>query len=125
MPSSGLTEMPSVRKQAASNTRSSLAPAASTLGSPVGSGNPKSDIFSSTICPEAMKSLLSEFKSCQSHDLDQCPVSRETSDTQRDLTVIDHFFDSVFLVHCSASLSLSCVVPSGHLTYRFAGGFPK
>src|SRR5260370_1976474 len=48
MPSSGLTEMPSVRKQAASNTRSSLAPAASTLGSPVGSGNPRflSVIFS-------------------------------------------------------------------------------
>src|SRR5260370_19332453 len=41
MPSSGLTEMPSVRKQAASNTRSSLAPAGSTLGSPVDSGNPR------------------------------------------------------------------------------------
>src|SRR6266852_2683785 len=62
MPSSGLTEMPSVRKQAASNTRSSLAPAASTLGSPVGSGNPNSDIFSSTVCPEAIKSLLSELQ---------------------------------------------------------------
>src|SRR5260370_5258898 len=48
MPSSGLTEMPSVRKQAASNTRSSLAPAGSTLGSPVGSANPRflSVIFS-------------------------------------------------------------------------------
>src|SRR5712671_4117078 len=48
MPSSGLTEMPSVRKQAASNTRSSLAPAGSTLGSPVGGANPRflSVIFS-------------------------------------------------------------------------------
>src|SRR5258708_7024568 len=62
MPSSGLTKIPSVRKQAPSNTRSSLAPAGSTLGSPVGSGNPNSDIFSSTVCPEAMKSLLSELQ---------------------------------------------------------------
>src|SRR6266481_613550 len=48
MPSSGLTVTPSVRKQASSNTRSSLAPAGSTLGSPVGSGNPRffSVIFS-------------------------------------------------------------------------------
>src|SRR5260370_26939676 len=48
MPSSGLTDMPLVRKQAASNTRSSLAPAGSTLGSPVGSANPRflSVIFS-------------------------------------------------------------------------------
>src|SRR4029077_15261969 len=61
MPSSGLTEMRSVSKQAASNTRSSLAPAGSTLGSPVGSGNPNSDIVSSTVC-EAMKSLLLELQ---------------------------------------------------------------
>src|SRR5271169_846677 len=44
MPSSGLTEMPSVRKQAPSNTRSSLAPAGIMLGSPVGRANPGSDI---------------------------------------------------------------------------------
>src|SRR5712691_696531 len=44
MPSSGLTVMPSVRKQAPSNTRSSLAPAGTTLGSPVGSGNARSDM---------------------------------------------------------------------------------
>src|SRR5229473_5092652 len=62
MPSSGLTEMPSVRKQAPSNTRSSLAPAGSTLGSPVGSGNPNSDIFASGVCTEAMKSLLSKLR---------------------------------------------------------------
>src|SRR5216684_1166125 len=51
-------------------------------------------------------------KSGEAHDLDQCRVSRETLHTQRDLTVIDHFFDSVFLVHHSASLSFPCVVPS-------------
>src|SRR5229473_1564120 len=67
MPSSGLTEMPSVRKQAPSNTRSSLAPAGSTLGSPVGSGNPNSDIFSSTVCPEAMKRLLSKLRCVTSY----------------------------------------------------------
>src|SRR5579863_5487211 len=101
MPSSGLTEMPSVRKQAASNTRSSLAPAGSTLGSPVGSGNPNSDIVFSTVCSETMKSLLSGLQFVTFIDLDQCRVARETLHTQRDLTLIHHFFDSVFLVHYS------------------------
>src|ERR1700674_4387449 len=108
MPSSGLTEMPSVRKQAASNTRSSLAPAGSTLGSPVGSGNPKSDIFPSTVCSEVMKSLLSELQCVTFIDLDQRRVARETLHTQRDLTVVDHFLYAVLLVHRSTSVSLSC-----------------
>src|SRR5260370_7511501 len=64
-------------------------------------------------------------KSGEAHDLDQCRVARETLHAQRELTVIDHFLYAVLLVHRSTSLSLSCVVPSGHLTYGFAGGVPK
>src|SRR6266481_5869985 len=58
MPSSGLTEMPSVRKQAPSNTRSSLAPASSTLGSPLGSGNPS---FSSSFSIFSIVSMFYSF----------------------------------------------------------------
>src|SRR5260370_5022125 len=43
----------------------------------------------------------------EAHDLDQCRVSRETLHTQRDLTVIDHFLDAVFLIHRSSSFLLS------------------
>jgi hypothetical protein len=76
-----------------------LAPAGSTLGSPVGSGNPNSDIFFSTVSTEAMKSLLSGLQFVTLIDLDQCRVARETLHTQRGLTVIDHFLYAVLLVH--------------------------
>src|ERR1700745_3523371 len=93
MRSSGLTEMLSVRKQAASNTRSSLAPAASTLGSPVGSGNPNSDIFSSTVCPEAMKSLLSKLRCVTSvfeQRQSQCQSSHTLRNSQVQRNEADH-----------------------------------
>src|SRR6266436_6604459 len=58
----------------------------------------------------------------EAHDLDQCRVSRETLHTQRDLTVINHFLDAVFLIHRSSSFLLSERDMRGHranVKYRF------